>query len=83
MCINITESVLLINHKTRGELSKYHNQRRLLRYIVDRDMSKKNELGRNISQMDINIQQVQARGVGFEPSSHDWGFLRLVNPMHV
>jgi hypothetical protein len=45
MCINITESVLLINHKTRGELSKYHNQRRLLRYIVDRDMSKKMNSG--------------------------------------
>jgi hypothetical protein len=37
---------------------------------------KKAEVGLTISQMDINIPQ--ARGVGFDSSSHAWGFLGLL-----
>jgi hypothetical protein len=58
-------------------LSKYHYPRKLLRYTVAKSMVKK--LISAISQMDINIQQVQAQGLGFDSQIHRWGIPRIID----
>jgi hypothetical protein len=37
------------------------------------------KLNSAISQMDINIQQVQAQGLGFDSQIHRWGIPRIID----
>jgi hypothetical protein len=54
-------------------LSRHHIQTGLLKYVVTKNVVKKAELRLTILQVDINTQQIQAKGLGLDSLSHDWG----------